>query len=55
METSMVQLQMEGAASFASLKGGVDRKNHPKAAREAWIYKETWQLADWRAALQRAG
>ena len=31
------------------------RKQQPKVSREEWISKETWQLANWRAELQRAG
>ena len=40
-----------GGGVLTSLKGGVDRKQYPKAARAAWISKETWKLEDWRAAL----
>ena len=55
LATPTVRPQMEGWAAFAPLKGGVDIKKHPKAARAAWISKETWQMADWSAALKRAG
>ena len=34
------------------LKGKVDIKQHPKSVSSAWIPKETWKLADQRAALQ---
>ena len=40
---------------FASLKVEMDRNKQPKVARESWIPKETWKMADRRAVLQRSG
>ena len=53
----MVRSQTEGGGGVAltALKGEVDSKWLQKAARSAWISKDTWQLADRRPALQREG
>ena len=55
LETSTLRTQTEREAAFASLKGEMDRKNNPKAARAAWISKEIWQLEECREALQSSG
>ena len=41
-------------ADFMELKGEVTRTMRSMKARESWISKETWRLADRQAALQRA-
>ena len=53
--TYMVRLQIEGGAEFTTLKGEVDSTRQTKAERALWISQATWQLVDWRAALQRMG
>ena len=50
-----MQMQTEGEAAFAYIKWEVERKHQTTAVRAAWMSKETWKLADWRAEIQRVG
>ena len=55
MAPPSVRPQTEGEAKFTTLKGEVDRTKRPKAARAAWISQATWQMADQKTAIKRAG
>ena len=52
LATSVVWTQTEWYAEFSSLKGGLDRKQRPKAARSVWISKKTWYLVDRRSKIE---